>query len=232
MTNEDVIDIREQENALFFEWKKKYATSSFIEDGCPQPAIYCNEQRKVVFVLKDGNMGECDPGDTYDQRIELENHPNPWWSTIAVWCHFLRHPNASWSDSKKIADPISIQNELSHHCIVQLKKTWGGGSVSNDDLLNSVRNDREEIIAQLRIYQPNFIVACGNGEQLGTIFGCNSQNRQETSSGVGYWKIQLNDDNCFLIDYCHPSIRVGTKVKGLIAKGLVSALHEIELIGQ
>lgn len=232
MTINNTINIREQEDALFLEWGKKYATSSFIVDGCPQPEIYCNEQRKVVFVLKDGNMGEYESGDTYDQRFELESHPMPWWSTIAVWCHFLRHPNASWSDSRKIANTISIQNELSHHCIVQLKKTWGGGSVSSDELLNAVRNDREEIITQLRIYQPNFIVACGNGEQLGSIFDCNSKNRHETSSGIGYWKIQINDVHCFLIDYCHPSIRVGTKVKGLIAKGLVSAIHEIEAYGQ
>lgn len=222
------MNIREKENLLFNEWKKKYSTSSFVIDGCPYPEIYGAEKRKVVFILKDGNLGEATPGDEYDQREELENHPTLWWSTMAKWCYFLGKPNASWADSKEIYDQASIRSALSRHCVVQLKKTWGGGSVSNESLTGHVANDRSEIVAQLSIYAPHFIVACGNGDQLSTIFDCTNENRAETTNGVGYWVIKLNGNHSHLIDYCHPSIRVGTKVKGLIAQGLASAISEIE----
>jgi len=226
--------IREEENKLFEKWRKKYETASFVIDGCPNPDIYIQEDRKVVFVLKDGNLGEPNLGDAYDDRIydqrdELERKPTPWWNTIAQWCFFLKTPSASWELAQdKIKDQLSIKTALSHHCIVQLKKTWGVGAVSNDKLAEVVFNDKNEIISQLTIYEPDFIIACGNGDHLSKVFNCNHDNRRETSAGVGYWKLELKNKACYLIDYCHPSIRVGTKVKGIIAKGLSSAILEIE----
>jgi hypothetical protein len=219
------MNIREQEDKLFDQWKKKHV--SFVIDGCPMPDVYSSQDRKVIFVLKDGNLGESDKNDIYDQRHELENKPTLWWSTIATWCYFLQNPNSNWNESKKICNSDSIKINLSRHCIIQLKKTWGEGSVSNNNLYEFVQSDKEEIITQLSIYKPDFVIACGNGGQLSKVFNCNNSNRKQTSNGIGYWNINLNK-SCYLIDYCHPSIRVGTKVKGLIAKGLPEALLEIE----
>jgi hypothetical protein len=93
-----------------------------------------------------------------------------------------------------------------------------------------VENDREEIKKQLSIYCPHFIIACGNGEHLSKLFDCTQKDRKATSSGVGYWKVKLENASSYLVDYCHPSIRVGTKIKGIVAKGLSSAIIEIENI--
>jgi hypothetical protein len=223
------MSIREEENKLFEKWHKKYETESFVIDGCPNPDIYIQEDRKVVFVLKDANLGEPDKGNKYDQRNELENEPHIWWNTIAKWCYFLKTPSATWALSQNtITDQLSIKAALSHHCFVQLKKTWGKGTVANEKLADAVLNDKNEILSQLTIYEPDFIIACGNGDQLSKVFNCNHESHMETSAGVGYWKLELNHKTCYLIDYCHPSIRVGTKVKGIIAKGLAFAILEIE----
>lgn len=228
------MSIRESEDRLFNEWQKKYAESSFVTDGCPNPNVYESEIRKVVFVLKDGNLGEPNLSETfdkrhYDQRKELEIAPDTWWSTIAQWCFFLKKPNASWKDSQiAINNQESIKVALSHHCFIQLKKAWGGGSVSNNSLEEFANRDTHEIISQLSIYTPNFIIACGTGDQLSNIFNYSSHKQQETSAGIRYFDIELNGFPCYLIDYCHPSIRVGTKVKGLIAQGLAHAILEIE----
>lgn len=228
------MNIRDMENELFKEWRKKYEEMSFVIDGCPSPEVYLKEKRKVVYVLKDGNLGNPDPSHslddrTYDQRDEIENYPTPWWSTIARWSYFLIDNSATWEFvENSIEDQESIRESLSRHCIVQLKKTWGGGSVANDILANVVINDKNEIIRQLSFYEPQFIVACGNGEHLSKVFNCTNNNYKKTSTGVGYWRVELANKFCHLIDYCHPSIRVGTKVKGIIAKGLSSAIMEIE----
>lgn len=233
MVGKKIMSIREREDKLFEKWRKKYEESSFVIDGCPKPDIYQQERRKVVFVLKDGNLGWADTNDSpddrvYNQRWELEFDPTLWWGKIAIWSHYLRNPSASWSDAEKIKDKNSIQEALSHHCIIQFKKTWGKGAVSNSELSEVAVKDRNEIIEQISIYSPDFIVACGNGEHLANTFRCNAENRKETNSGVGYWVVDLSGKKSHLIDYCHPSIRVGTKVKGLIAKGLASAVLEIE----
>lgn len=233
------IDIKAEEDKLFSKWQKKYEDSgktSFIKDGCPNPEVYVQERRKVVVVLKDGNMRKPDEGvpfadNTHDQRIELGSTPdlNTWWSTIAKWCYFLQNPSASWELAKSvIRDTSSMQAALSRHCIVQLKKEWGTGGISNDALARVVMDDKVEIVSQLAIYDPDFIIACGNGEHLSKVFACDDTSRLETSAGVGYWKLNLNGKPAYLIDYCHPSARVGTKVKGIVAKGLTSAIQEIE----
>lgn len=226
--------IRNAEDVLFKEWRKKYTDQSFVFDGCPKPNVYVKEQRKVVFVLKDGNLGNPDPSDTidkrtYDQRHELEYTPTMWWNTIARWAYFLNKPSDSWDVAQNVAkDSESIREIISHHCIVQLKKTWGGGSVANDTLARVVANDKNEIIRQLSIYKPDFIIACGNGEHLSKVFNRRPQPDFKTSTGVGYWKGELGNKSSILIDYCHPSVRCGTKIKGIIAKGLASAVLEIE----
>ena len=108
------------------------------------------------------------------------------------------------------------------------KKESGIGSVSNSTLYKAIENDKEEIIKQFGIYSPDFIVACGNGDQISSMFDLSTMKRKETIFGVGYREVNINRKDSCLIDYCHPSIRVGTKVKGLIAKGLSAAIMEIE----
>ena len=233
------IDIKAEEDKLFSKWKKKYENAgktSFIEDGCPNPEAYVQARRRVVVVLKDGNMRKPDAGvpfakHVHNQRQELGTLPDldPWWSTIARWCYFLENPSASWAHAESvIRDTSSMQTALSRHCIVQLKKEWGTGGISNDVLARVAMDDKEEIVLQLAIYDPDFIIACGNGEHLAKLFNRDRTSRLETSAGVGYWKLELNDKPVYLIDYCHPSARVGTKIKGIVAKGLTSAIQEIE----
>lgn len=225
------MNIRDEENSLFERWRNKNKSlgGSFMIDGCPNPTTYKQESRKVIFVLKDGNIGEGgEPGDDYDQRDELENNPTPWWRVIARWCFFLRLPSASWDDAlRSIDSTASVKDALSRHCFIQLKKTWGFGSVSNVDLLSAVQNDRSEILEQLAIYSPDFIVSCGNGDYLRTVFECHPSDRKMTVNGVGFWSVQVGNRRSVLVDFCHPSIRIGTKVNGMVARGLSSALTEI-----
>lgn len=222
------MNIRESENLLFEEWAKKYSHATFVIDGCPNPSVYSAEKKKIVFVLKDGNLGKTYKEPKYDQRKELECEPHHWWGTIAKWCYFLNH-KATWAEVRQITHTKdAVRSALSHHCFVQLKKEGGLGGVSNKTLEEVVEQDQKEIIQQLSIYKPNYVIACGNGEAVARIFNCSNQNRKETPYGIGYWEIFLNNKICYLIDYCHPSVRAGTKIKGLIAQGLSMAIDEIE----
>ena len=227
------MNIEKKENELFEKWKQKYKT--FVIDGCPQPDIYKKESRKVIFVLKDANLGNAESSDIsscspkeFNQRKELSIEPNEWWVTIARWAYFLHNKQKSWSNAEDLVKVESIREMLSHHCFIQLKKTWGVGEVKNKTLTSFVKNDKTEIFNQILIYQPDFIIACGNGEHLSTVFDCKSTPYLKTSAGVGYWKVKIDNKNSILVDYCHPSIRCGKKVEGLIAKGLNEAILEIE----
>ena len=152
-----------------------------------------------------------------------------WWATIGKWCYFINNPSDSWRQANDaISNMESIRESLRSYCVVQLKKTWGNGSVANETLYKVISNDKDEIISQLSIYKPHYVVACGNGDQLSSMFGKNKNDRIDLNSGVGYWEIKLIRNSCFLIDYCHPSVRCGTKIKGLVAKCLAEAIHELD----
>ena len=220
------MDIRKLEDELFNSWSKNNAASTFTIDGCPNPKVYSSESRKFVFVLKDSNLGKDYSEPLYYLRHELETKPHLWWKTIASWCYFLQDSNASWLEVRnKISTHDSIKEVLGHYCFMQLKKESGGGGVSYSELREAVETDKHQIIKQLTIYSPDYVIACGTGDLLSAVF---DGNHYETNSGVGYWKIEIGGKSSCLIDYCHPSIRAGAKIRGLIAQGLSKAVSEIE----
>lgn len=219
--------IRSREDCLFEEWRKSYAQGAFVIDGCPNPEKYLASDHRIVFVLKDANLGNKFEGLLYDQRNELEFHPHRWWRTIGLWCSAIRY-NRSWADHcDSVTDQSSIACALSDFAIIQLKKIGGVGAISNQSLTDTVLKDREMIRRQISIYEPNVVVACGNGNELIKAFSPDELLRGETHYGVGYWNVSAFDQNFIIIDYCHPSARVGTKIRGQIALGLGQAVKQV-----
>jgi hypothetical protein len=239
------MNIRDEEDKLFEEWKVDYNNRPkdnhpcFVEDGCLDPETYQNESRKIVFVLKNPNLGGSPPS-LYQLRDDLmkvdhNNNLHRWWAPIARWCYFLQYPAHHYKQATtniREEDAASVIKYLKHYCFIQLKKDGFGSSTSNKELEEAIKNDGEKIKRQLNIYTPDVIIACGTGDQLSSeLFHCQENCCDQTSSGIKYWKIvELNHKPCYLIDYCHPSVRCGTKVRGLIEKGLATAVAEIENI--
>lgn len=226
------MNIRELEDKLFAEWMKEAHIQPFTVDGCPNPDIYIKEKVKTIFVLKDANLANNND-QTFLLRKQLEKEPHKWWHTIAKWCFFLQFPDQTWEQAEKLLTPknkTAIRQTLSHHCFVQLKKEGGGGSISDEQLHNATSTPKykDYFIRQLSIYQPDFIVGCGNGEHLKGTLNLSYTDVQQTSNGTRYWSFALSGKHTYLIDYCHPSVRCGTKVKGLIARGLSEAISEIK----
>lgn len=227
------MSIRDRENALFKTWMAKEDIVPFIIDGAPDPEKFENSDSKVLLILKDANMGESYNKAKYDQRDELENCVHKWWQTIARWCYLISNKEKTWVEAKEDIKAVEtwgnegIRDAIGPFAFIQLKKQGGLGNVSNDSLWAAIERDTNEIKSQIAIYSPNFIVCCGNGDMVSYIYDLDNSDKKYTDYGVGYWSVQIaaNNFQTYIIDYCHPSIRVGTKVSGLIAKGISDVIH-------
>ena len=81
--------------------------------------------------------------------------------------------------------------------------------------------------AQISIYHPDVIVCCGTGYYISRIFESFMGPRLETSIGVGYWCSTAFGKKSFIIDYCHPSARVGSKLSGIVASDLADTIDRL-----
>jgi len=220
------MDIRSEENKLFEEWSEIYPNTTFVEDGCVSPVSYLKEKVKVVFLLKDENTGACDQR-VRPLRDEFISNPHKWWRRIARWMYLISNPTSSWNKAVEVIEnKDGCVKYLSLCCIVNLKKVSGFGSVSDETIAAFVDKDKFRIIRQLSLYSPNILVACGNGDEAIKLFG-DSSPEYVLNNGVRYWEVILNGNKSYLVDYCHPSVRSGNKIKGLIATELAKSIDEI-----
>ena len=224
--------ITEKEDILFNKWMKKEGRKPFVMDGSPSPREYCKAKLKVLFILKDANFGISGEDQKsgnyggsphYDLRKELESDPNVWWSKVRDWCAPLLHDGLAWHELKN----KDIAESLSPFVFMQLKKNAGAGSVTSGVLRKIAREDSLEIKEQISIYRPDIIVCCGVGEIVYKVVFSGNSNLRFTPMGVGYWDVE-NDNSekkTYIIDYCHPSARFGTKLEGVVSLGLVETIN-------
>jgi hypothetical protein len=216
--------IREKEDVLFAKWIEKYNEDkgTFIKDGTPFPEEYSKANKKILFLLKDANFEDAHSKANrfYDQREELADKPHMWWDKMRNWCAPLSNNELTWEEITK----VKTKDALSSFSFMQLKKLAGGGSVTDVELNETASDDKEFIKEQIDIYSPSFIICCGNGDIVNNHIYNNTLKQKYTRNGVGYWEV---DNNKFLIDYCHPSARFGTKLAGVVALSLAAAVEEL-----
>jgi hypothetical protein len=215
------MDIRAREDELFTKWKGKY--DSFVIDGAPNPAAFLASPMKTAIVLKDVNAPEKHV-EPFDLRKQLETVPNKWWRTVANWCAGISRlsERVSWDELKK----APVKESLAPFAFIQLKKTPGGGAVTNKTLKDCARRDSEEIRTQLCIYQPDVIIGCGAtvGDNLAYVVGGGGPWGQRKN--VNYMELTLyGKKKTYLIDYRHPSVRGMTRES--VCYGLLDACREI-----
>lgn len=224
--------IREKEDQLFNDWMKNYTEGTFVKDGIPFPDLYQKSDVKILFMLKDANLGNSSSNQgVFDLRGQLSTDPHAWWSKVSEWCYVLENGGSdkSWSEIRshvrKSDSNTNLRDALSSYGFVQTKKIGGLGSISRDELKKYVENDEEFLRKQIEIYEPDIMVCCGTADFLSKILS--SDSRRETANGVGYYSARVGHKTTFLVDYCHPSARMGSKVAGVVAYGLNDAVCEL-----
>ena len=215
------MNIREQENTLFEKWRTKRGRTPFVIDGVPFPELYEKSKPRILFILKDCNLGDYGQ-EVFDLRAQMEHEPNMWWRTVANWGLLLQHISSKEPEWNEIINK-QIQKGLKPYAFIQLKKKSGKGRISDAELWRYAEEDSNLITRQIQIYSPHMIVAAGTGRFVRYLLNITGELKR-TPRGIGYWIYGKSADSvCYIIDFCHPSNRAGKKVMPAIGYGLLDA---------
>lgn len=148
--------IREQEKALFQEWKREKGYDRFIQDGVFDEDTWMAQEPKITFVLKDADWPNGDGSLCWN--LIWKPDPQNWktWNNVARWTKALL-------EGGEYPGYISRETRIAYLKMVSflnLKKTGGGSENDAGALWKAASEDAAFIRRQLLLYRPDIII-CG-----------------------------------------------------------------------
>ena len=228
--------MKTREDLLFDEWKEVVREQSpsaiFVTDGIVNEEVWEASDVKVLYLLKEVNGAD----EEWDERDYLKNYNlnpaymnthSPTIDTLIKWQFGINNgKDVSWDKAEKTAMEKDTQTKmLSQICLVNIKKTAGGGIVNWDkfDAYFVNQENQVRLKKQLDLYSPDVVICGGTAWHLCQIKGCNYDEWSQTKRGVRYYR----DGSTLYLDFCHPNNR---GPKNMIYYALLDALEELEVI--
>ncbi len=177
---------------LFEKWKSSESVNSleFAMDGIIDETLWHSAPRKVLYLLKETNNFRS------DLRILVKENP---WKVIGHWTYALC--NVQNGNLPSFSDADNNHNEFCNmSAILNLKKETGSSSADNDEVRRIAERDKELILEQLEIINPDIVVCGGTFHLIKDILITNSDPIDKDRRCY-----RINDT--FWIDFCHPSAR-------------------------
>lgn len=206
-----MINLKQKEDELFQEWKEKRGYQYFIKDGVFNEPVWVQENRKILFVLKEANW-ENDNEDLCEWLLS-ETSPTYWktWNNIARWAKALleggEYPaKVSKSDKTYWLKRVAFLN---------LKKVGGNAVAENETIRAYAISDASFIKRQILLYKPDIIICCGrgNGKNADLLYEeiLKDNWRSEwkaTIYGYNYFYTELESDRRIpIVSFYHPQMR-------------------------
>jgi len=141
-------------NELFEMWKKSRKFKYFVSDGVIDPEVYFSNNVKVLFITKEANDG--DDGGDYNLCTEILKHEN--------YKPFIRHMiQWTWAINENFPEEINFCDEIKNKylrsfAVLNLKKIGGGSISKNHNILQYANRDKDFIIKEIEIIDPDVII--------------------------------------------------------------------------
>lgn len=199
-------------------------------DGIVEETMFESLPQKVVFLLKETNGNDSDgerPNELSDwdyrawlqekQAVSFESSGEKLYRTfysLCMWIDVFYDTLAKKAVSFETycadqrLEPENLRKNLTKTAVINLKKTWGGGSTKWKDLHSYLQNDVTKSIVrkQLDIIAPHFVI-CGSREVFD--FAKEIFQAQEGSlpinsgNAISYFKF----NKMIFLDFYHPACR-------------------------
>lgn len=217
------------EATLFTEWMKHLEPGGtamrFYSDGLSRGSTYWESHPRVLFLLKEVNADKNSPAwNLFD--VVGDGTIGPSWTVISYWTYGIHGGGLPW-EQLPAADASSRRDAISKIAVVNLNKCGGGASSLEGNIWASAYRDRAFLIRQLRLYEPDIIIACGVGDIARHIlFEEHWRPWQRASNGMGWLRPQGFDT--LLVDGYHPQARLPHRQ---LYEHIVLGLKDIGAIG-
>ncbi|WP_421789892.1 hypothetical protein [Hyphobacterium sp.] len=213
------MDITFFEDELFRRWNERNRQNGerhIVKDGVISPPDYNASALKVVFALKEFNdpLGDGEAIDyTYEEsdirQFVGEDGGRPaTWDNLARWAIALR----SLIEGKPVPfdelPPSSSEmrrSNLKSVAAVNVKKIAGRSKSDYKTIVDAAKYDAGLLLEQLRAYQPDIIVCCGEGVYDG-LKGFVFANERITNLPImpGNFHSFIVNDRTTVVDFWHP----------------------------
>ena len=212
--------IAEQEEQLFRRWRRR--RPRFVPDGIVDEQAYKSRIPRILFIMKEVNGTR--PG--FDLREFLRKPVRPQtWDNVTRWITGINSlkRDIPWRELAEISEAHRAKM-LRSVAVMNVKKTPGGHTSREIELLTYAREDADLLREQFNLYKPDLVICCGAivAKIAGVILSIGEPSEWPTTTrGVSYRPIQ---NRGHILQYAHPEARVDDS---LIYYGLIDAIREL-----
>jgi len=168
----------------------------------------------------------AEASEVHDQREGYDD----WWFTVGKWCVSISNPKLSWREVENKVKSDGTNKSIAPFPMVQLKKSPGGGFSDASSLSKVAREDKNFLLRQFAIYQPNFIVSCGLWSIFTDVLFSGNNEIYVAPNGIEYFissDKEVNLNNVCILNFCHPSMRCSNALNGAVSFALRDAVNFI-----
>ncbi len=142
---------------LFDNWKKDKHLEYFVTDGIIDPEFYFRSKVKVLFITKEAN--DCDDKGGYDLCKKILN-PENYKTYVRHMIQWTWAFNENFPDLNKFYEKVDeVKNKfIRSFAVLNLKKSGGGETSNNYNILEFAKRNKEFIKAELDIINPDIII--------------------------------------------------------------------------
>ncbi len=188
------MSITDKENELFKRWQKERPQRKpFVKDGVVNGGEYEKSKVKTVFVVREYAHAK----EGYDLREEeLTRYEHKIWQRVADTLYRI-HQMSGYEQKASAEErmPPGI-------CAFNLGKAGGNRTTDMTQLEIVAMDDREFILQQVEIYNPNLIICGGTFDIFHRVDGRKNEESKRTSKKFQWYK---RNNKQYVIGAYHPS---------------------------
>lgn len=205
--HEKVLNYKNESAELFERWKntKLHKEKIFVSDGIVCPETWFNSVKRPLYLLKEAYGGNNDWSLTGDYLTKEDNNNSITWRRISLWTKGLLNTtkehlelfNPEDEEFKKFNNKY-----LRNIAVINVKKSSGQKSSSYDEIVDYAQKDKEYLLKQLQICDPNIIICGYTIAALKEILGYDIK---AVNNNHLYYFVELNGHGVMVLDYWHPA---------------------------
>lgn len=163
----DAVTYKLRNDDLFARWQEHGLHKDVIpfnKDGIVDPEIWFQQNTRVLYLLKEAYHKK--QYESYDLAQELHDY-DPWdtmWLRVAEWSYGIRNTSkniiADYAEIYCDSDKQKRKQEIQRIAVVNIKKSGGQNSSSEENLQLYADSDDELLTEQIDLINPTVIV-CG-----------------------------------------------------------------------
>lgn len=205
--NENVLNYKKESAKLFERWKNTelHKENVFIKDGIVCPETWFNSDKRPLYLLKEAYGGNDDWNLIDDYLTKNDNINSVTWRRVSLWSKGILKTS---KDHLEVFNPEDEElhkfnnKYLRNIAVINVKKSGGQKSSSYDEIIEYAKKDKECLLKQLNICDPNIIICGYTISALKEILGYDIK---AVNNNHLYYFSELNGHSLIILDYWHPA---------------------------